>query len=94
MVYFAVDFANPLMPGAVWFEDGSVQIVEADRTRTTDHVEWIDVLPTPDWVVDRPDEAQTFGCVKPTINRQKRAVMHVRRVPASPPDPAAPSEDH
>jgi hypothetical protein len=32
-VYLALDFANPLMPGAVQFAGGFVEVVQADRAR-------------------------------------------------------------
>jgi hypothetical protein len=35
ILYVAADFANPLMPGAVTFLDGSVQGVHVERTRFT-----------------------------------------------------------
>ena len=31
LLYVTLDFANPLMPGAVRFEAGSVEVVQADR---------------------------------------------------------------
>jgi hypothetical protein len=31
LLYVVLDFANPLMPGAVRFEGGSVVVVQADR---------------------------------------------------------------
>ena len=36
ILYVAADFANPLMPGAVTFLDGSVQGVHVERTRFTE----------------------------------------------------------
>ena len=33
ILYVAADFANPLMPGAVTFLDGSVQAVHVERAR-------------------------------------------------------------
>lgn len=35
LVYVTLDFANPLMPGAVRFEEGSVEVVQADRAGRT-----------------------------------------------------------
>jgi hypothetical protein len=32
LLYVALDFANPLMPGAVRFDAGSIEVVQADRT--------------------------------------------------------------
>ena len=32
LVYVTLDFGNPLMPGAVRFEAGSIEVVQADRT--------------------------------------------------------------
>src|SRR5262245_15363268 len=31
LLYVTLDFANPLMPGAVRFEAGSIEVVQADR---------------------------------------------------------------
>jgi hypothetical protein len=31
VLYVAVDFANPLMPGAVQFDSGTIEVVHADR---------------------------------------------------------------
>jgi hypothetical protein len=32
LVYVTLDFANPLMPGAVSFAGGSIEVVQGDRT--------------------------------------------------------------
>ena len=32
LLYVTLDFANPLMPGAVSFEAGSIEVVQGDRT--------------------------------------------------------------
>jgi hypothetical protein len=32
LFYVTLDFGNPLMPGAVRFEAGSIEVVQADRT--------------------------------------------------------------
>ena len=32
LLYVTMDFANPLMPGAVSFEAGSIEVVQGDRT--------------------------------------------------------------
>ena len=36
ILYVAADFANPLMPGAVSYLNGSVEAIQAARLRTTD----------------------------------------------------------
>ena len=33
LTYLVLDIANPMMPGAVQFVDGSIQVVQADRAR-------------------------------------------------------------
>jgi hypothetical protein len=33
LTYLFLDVANPMMPGAVQFVDGSIQVVQADRAR-------------------------------------------------------------
>jgi hypothetical protein len=93
-MYFALDFANPLMPGAVQFERGSVHTVEADRARPTVPVVSIDVVPVPETVLERADDTRAVGAVRPIIDPQRRAVMCVRRRPAPPSDSGATSEDH
>jgi hypothetical protein len=35
LLYVTLDFANPLMPGAVSFEAGSIEVVQGDRTAHT-----------------------------------------------------------
>jgi hypothetical protein len=37
-LYIAADLANPLMPGAVTFVDGSVEAVDVERARVLDRV--------------------------------------------------------
>jgi hypothetical protein len=36
ILYVAADFANPLMPGAVSYPNGSVEAVHMERSRTAD----------------------------------------------------------
>lgn len=38
LVYVTLDFANPLMPGAVRFEEGSVDVVPTNRAARTEAV--------------------------------------------------------
>ena len=33
LTYLFLDIANPMMPGAVQFVDGTIQVVQADRAR-------------------------------------------------------------
>jgi hypothetical protein len=95
VVYLTLDFANPLMAGAVQFDGGSLQVVEADRTRPTAFDAPIYVVPTPEPVVGRRDDAGVFGCLRVQTDLPRRvAVIRIRRNPASPFAPAVPSEDH
>jgi hypothetical protein len=97
LLYLALDFANPLMPGAVRFEAGSVEIVQADRTaraarpaaapaRLVAALPTVSVLPG-DAMLDRPARVPPLASIL--------ALRTARRAP--PPrvtPPPSSSEDH
>ena len=75
ILYVAADFANPLMPGAVSYPNGSVEGVHVERSRTAD------VLP------DAPIAA-SFERIEltdlrhdPTHVRPNRSVTRLRLIP-------------
>jgi hypothetical protein len=43
-LYVAADFANPLMPGAVNYPNGSVEAAHVERSRTTDVLSGLPVV--------------------------------------------------
>jgi hypothetical protein len=97
LLYVTLDFANPLMPGAVSFVAGSIEVVQADRTvratrpaATTARL--VAVLPT--WSVVPTDAALARSAPLPLLP-SRRSLRAVRRTPphhfaAS----RSPSEDH
>jgi hypothetical protein len=89
LVYLTLDFANPLMPGAVQFEEGSVQVVQADRARPTAFAAPISVVQAPEAVIDRPEDRQTFGRLRLATDMHRRAVIRIRR-PRLPTPPHGP----
>lgn len=91
-LYLAADFTNPLMPGAVSLDHGSVEAVHSERARTADVVpaapavapsEWIDRSPVA-WRGPRPTPVRPVTRFRVTL---------ARRPSVAPPD-AAPPEDH
>jgi hypothetical protein len=54
VAYVALDFANPLMPGAVHFDGGSMDVVDGARLQPMTHSPPIVLVTTPETVVDRP----------------------------------------
>jgi hypothetical protein len=97
LLYVTLDFANPLMPGAVSFEAGSIQVVQGDRTARAARpaaapARLVTVFPSWDVV---PMDA-TLARPAPLPSRPSgRALRAVRRTPPQH-VPAAPSpaEDH
>lgn len=57
LLYLSADIASPLMPGAVYFDNGALETVDADRSRTVGPPV-VALVPTrhgrPGHVVDRP----------------------------------------
>jgi hypothetical protein len=94
LVYVTLDFANPLMPGAVRFEDGSVHVVHADRTRPLMPSVPVALVPTSEALVDRPADIQDSSRLRLLGEPRRRAIHRVRSAPSPSSDPAVPSEDH
>ena len=94
LVYVAVDFANPLMPGAVSFNpDDSVEAVRASQARVGD----APVVAVSPRVADRlqtPASGRPIARVEPVILPPRERLGHRLRAPAPPPASAQSSEDH
>jgi hypothetical protein len=93
LLYVALDFANPLMPGAVRFERGLVESVQADRVARSPAA----VMPAPATLrTERllPPEGAP-GTPAPTPAEPGAVRRHVRRAAAPDSDPApSPTDDH
>ena len=97
LVYVTLDFANPLMPGAVTFAAGSFEVVQADRTTRAVRSEAAPArppAPLPAWTAASWDAALE----RPGQASAPRPVVTGRRVRRTPPSsdlaPRPPSEDH
>ncbi len=97
LLYVTLDFANPLMPGAVSFEAGSIEVVQGDRTARPARPAAVPVrLVTvcPSWGAV-PIGATLARPASLPLRPSSRAFRAVRRAP--PPHFSAapsPSEDH
>jgi hypothetical protein len=94
LVYVTLDFANPLMPGAVHFEGGSVDAVQADRARPVTPAAPVSLQPSPEPVIDRVAYIRAPDRPSPIPEPRRYAVTRIRRAPAPSADPPAGSEDH
>ena len=93
LLYVSLDVANPLMPGAVQFVDGSVEVIQADRARAESIVAptLLARLPT----LERPQVAiQTLPPSRPVTVDSRQALLPVRRPADASSGPPSPSEDH
>lgn len=93
LAYVALDFANPLMPGAVDLVAGSVAAVRPDRARTDDRT----VVESPTPRGEPPAPAAPPRQARPVTpapvpRRQRGTVRH--RWPTSRPVPAPAADDH
>lgn len=93
LLYVVLDFANPLMPGAVRFEGGSVEFVQADRAGR----EVVAVTPAPPALRTRdglrPDRVVRSSAPVPVTPRSTRREMP--RVPSPRVDfSPSPTDDH
>ena len=93
ILYVAADFANPLMPGAVSYPNGSVEAVHVERSRTTD------VLPGVPVVASFERIALTDLLRYPTRLTPSRPATGLRLIPVrrallTRPDSPPSSEDH
>jgi hypothetical protein len=93
LVYVTLDFANPLMPGAVSFDRGSVEIVQGDRARSTTVVP-VCIVPTPETALERVRDAHALHPPRPTVHRRRDALIRIRHAPPAAADPAVPPDDH
>src|SRR4029453_1641428 len=76
ILYVAADFANPLMPGAVSYPNGSVEAVHVDRLRTADGLPGASVVAS----FERIELAELAP--HPTRLMPNRPVMGHRLIPA------------
>ena len=93
LLYVSLDLANPLMPGAVQFVDGSVEMVQADRARpegvsAPTLLARVPALGRPHVVV------RTLSLSPPMTVNPGQPLLPARRPPDALSDPASPSEDH
>jgi hypothetical protein len=93
ILYVAADFANPLMPGAVSYPNGSVEAVHVERSRTAD------ALPDPPVFASFECVALTELPRYPVRMRASRPVPTHRlnpvgRARVTGPDAPPSSEDH
>ena len=70
ILYVAADFANPLMPGAVTFLDGSVQAVHVERARLADVPSASAIVPSPGGIEVGRSDARPAA---PDAQRSQRA---------------------
>ena len=93
LLYVALDFANPLMPGAVRFESGSIESVQADRAGR----EAVAATPAPS-ALETADRLPPDPETRPRIAAPDRPRPEWRDVRRSPPSHASsspsPAEDH
>jgi hypothetical protein len=93
----SIDFSNPLLPGAVRFDDGeSVYAVRAERPRTDERSAATGLLPAlgtrPSDLVVRSPRATLVASERP---RPVPTVVRPRGLPSTPTVPApAAGEDH
>lgn len=93
LLYVSLDVANPLMPGAVQFVDGSVEMVQADRARPENIVAPALLAHVP--TLGRPHVVvQTVPRSRPMIVDHPQPLLPARRPPDALSDPSSPSEDH
>ncbi len=95
ILYVAADFANPLMPGAVTFLDGSVQAVHVERARLADVPSASALVPSPGGIeVGRL--TRDMPPPMPSAPIARVWLTSVRHAPLAGSDPSSspPSEDH
>jgi hypothetical protein len=95
LLYVTLDFANPLMPGAVRFDGRGLETVPADRARPSSLIASIDLVATSEKIADRAvRRVRASSQSDPITEPRRRAVVRIRRTLASSSDPAVASEDH
>jgi len=93
LLYVSLDVANPLMPGAVQFVDGSVEVVQADRARAESIVAPALLARVP--TLGRPHVVvRTLSRSHPMTVDHRQTLLPARRPPDALSDPSSPSEDH
>ena len=75
LTYLFLDIANPMMPGAVQFVDGTIQVVQADRARPADADLPILAVPVRGRMIVTPDRSLA------PMRRLRRVFPVRRRVP-------------
>lgn len=93
ILYVSLDFADPLMPGAVRFVEGALDVVDAERARSKDSTVRLSLAPPPprtERVVTRPVSAN------PVAAGHRRPPWRAPVSRACPPacDPVPSLEDH
>jgi hypothetical protein len=94
LLYITLDFANPLMPGAVRFERGSVEVVQGDRTVRVG----ASTIPGPvlsQTATLRPSERPAVRLAAVPVSSRQHPLRLARRLGPEPSQAPAPSaEDH
>src|SRR6266508_1630823 len=92
-LYLVLVFANPLMPGAVQFMDGSVDVVHANRVRPKSVP--VDTALTHVPAHGQPEVLLRSPLHTPPMTRDRRDhFTPLRRPPHAPSDSGPSSEDH
>lgn len=94
LVYVTLDFANPLMPGAVRFDGGSVDAVHADRGRPATPASPIDLPLSSETVIDRVLHVRASDRPSPILEPRRQPMTRIRRAPPSSSDLPTAAEDH
>ena len=91
LLYVTLDFANPLMPGAVRFESGCVEVVQGDRTARSEPL----AIAGPALVPIESPAVVDIARLAPVLPSLPWRLRPVRRsVSERSPTPPAPGEDH
>jgi hypothetical protein len=94
LLYVTLDFANPLMPGAVRFESGRIEVVQADRSARIDAA----IAPAPETrpIVSPPVAEASLrpAPVAAMLSRSPRRVARQLTPPRRPDPPSSATEDH
>jgi hypothetical protein len=92
LLYVTLDFSNPLLPGAVSFDDGSFKVVKANRGRPAAVVP--DTVPPSESAIERVLDVQVVRGSSPAADLRRPAVIRIRRAPLPSSDLASSPEDH
>jgi hypothetical protein len=94
LIYVTLDFANPLMPGAVSFEGGSVEVVPGDRTARVG-VSAMPAAVSSDTANMTPGERPVVRLAPVPVSSRQQPFRLARRLASEPSEAPAPSpEDH